>query len=134
MLERWERWTVECVFSLLSSFLPWYKLTTNREQFFAYCFEALIPKEMDLFILELDINNRACALSLFFLLSSEEADSNMNSALDQLRDDDTLMRALLQLPQEPAVGASAFSQVERKTKLIFLSFPSSCLRLRPPLR
>jgi hypothetical protein len=73
MLEQWERWTVECVFC---PFFPPSLLQADhdRAQFFAYCFEALIPKEMDLFILELDINNRACVLSLFFLLSSEEAD------------------------------------------------------------
>ncbi|GAA5833050.1 hypothetical protein JCM11251_006495 [Rhodosporidiobolus azoricus] len=52
-------------------------------RFFAYCFEALVPKDLDMYILEVDINN--------------------SPALDQLRDDDAFMRALLQLPQEPAV-------------------------------
>ncbi|GAA5852242.1 hypothetical protein JCM8547_006710 [Rhodosporidiobolus lusitaniae] len=58
--------------------------------FFAYCFPSLLPSDLDIYVLELDINNHA--------------------ALDQLRDDDTLMRALLQLPQEPAVlRVSAFA-------------------------
>ncbi|GAA5852163.1 hypothetical protein JCM8547_006686 [Rhodosporidiobolus lusitaniae] len=58
--------------------------------FFAYCFEALVPSDLDLYILELDVNNIA--------------------ALSQLRDDDRLMRAILQLPQEPALmRVSAFA-------------------------
>ncbi|GAA5852466.1 hypothetical protein JCM9279_003458 [Rhodotorula babjevae] len=57
--------------------------------FFSFCFGALVPEESDLFLVELDINNEP--------------------ALDTLRDDDALMRGLLQLPQEPAViRVSAF--------------------------
>ncbi|GAA6035600.1 hypothetical protein JCM8097_004923 [Rhodosporidiobolus ruineniae] len=52
-------------------------------RFFAYCFEALVPKDLDIYVLEVDLNNVA--------------------ALDQLRDDDAVTRALLQLPQEPAL-------------------------------
>ncbi|GAA5990291.1 hypothetical protein JCM11641_006389 [Rhodosporidiobolus odoratus] len=54
-------------------------------RFFAYCFEALVPKDLDMYIVETDLlmTNRA--------------------ALDSLRDNDALMRSLLRPPQEPAV-------------------------------
>ncbi|GAA6019990.1 hypothetical protein JCM10207_006751 [Rhodosporidiobolus poonsookiae] len=52
-------------------------------RFFAYCFEALVPKDLDIYFVETDINN--------------------DPSLRTLKDDDGLMRALLQLPQEPAV-------------------------------
>ncbi|GJN90430.1 hypothetical protein Rhopal_003441-T1 [Rhodotorula paludigena] len=51
--------------------------------FFSFCFGALVPDDLDLYLVELDINNEP--------------------GLETLRDDDALMRGLLQLPQEPAV-------------------------------
>ncbi|GAA5852468.1 hypothetical protein JCM9279_003459 [Rhodotorula babjevae] len=59
-------------------------------RFFSYCFEAVVPKDLDLYLVELDVNN--------------------GPGPQTLRDDDALMRGLLQLPQEPAViRVSAFT-------------------------
>ncbi|CEQ41506.1 SPOSA6832_03247 [Sporobolomyces salmonicolor] len=67
--------------------LPWqYDPPTDDSlprQFFSYCFEAVVPRDLDLYLVELDINNSP----------SEQT----------LHDDDALMRGLLELPQEPAV-------------------------------
>ncbi|BGP56677.1 hypothetical protein JCM8202v2_004307 [Rhodotorula sphaerocarpa] len=61
-------------------------------QFFAYCTGALVPMDLDIYLVELDINN----------------DVSFNT----LRSDDALMRSLLQLPHEPAVlRVSVFSLV-----------------------
>ncbi|KAI5481658.1 capsular related protein, Esterase, SGNH hydrolase-type domain containing [Pseudohyphozyma bogoriensis] len=51
--------------------------------FFSYCFNALLPTDLDLYLVELDINNEA-------------ADKTYS-------EDDALFRGLLGLPQEPAV-------------------------------
>ncbi|GAA5894305.1 hypothetical protein JCM6882_007626 [Rhodosporidiobolus microsporus] len=82
--ERWQdKW-----FRDFQTLFPKSKMVTGAvgamdSRFFAYCFEALVPKDLDIYIVEVDINN--------------------SPALEQLRDDDAFMRALLQLPQEPAV-------------------------------
>ncbi|BGP41614.1 hypothetical protein JCM10449v2_005605 [Rhodotorula kratochvilovae] len=61
-------------------------------QFFSFCFGALVPDNLDIYLVELDINNEP--------------------GLETLRDDDALMRGLLQLPQEPAViRVSAFQVI-----------------------
>ncbi|GAA5821966.1 hypothetical protein JCM10212_004090 [Sporobolomyces blumeae] len=52
-------------------------------RFFSYCWEAVVPRNLDIYIVELDINN--------------------NPGLETLRDDDALMRGLLEQPNEPAV-------------------------------
>ncbi|KAM0749799.1 hypothetical protein T439DRAFT_326695 [Meredithblackwellia eburnea MCA 4105] len=54
-----------------------------NSQFYSYCFESLLPRDLDLYLVELDINN-------------EMKDETYNA-------DDQLMRGLLGLPQEPAV-------------------------------
>ncbi|KAK4052316.1 hypothetical protein OIO90_004397 [Microbotryomycetes sp. JL221] len=54
-----------------------------NSEFFSYCFSALIPNDLDLYLIEVDINNE-------FLPET-------------YRNDDNLMRALLTLPQQPAV-------------------------------
>ncbi|GAA5907311.1 SGNH/GDSL hydrolase family protein [Sporobolomyces salmoneus] len=58
-------------------------VSATDSRFFSYCYEAVVPTNLDLYIVELDINN--------------------NPGLETLRDDDALMRGLLQLPQQPAV-------------------------------
>ncbi|GAA5933742.1 SGNH/GDSL hydrolase family protein [Sporobolomyces koalae] len=58
-------------------------VSATDSRFFSYCYEAVVPRDLDLYIVELDINNEP--------------------HLETLRDDDALMRGLLQLPQEPAV-------------------------------
>ncbi|GAA6017337.1 hypothetical protein JCM11491_000637 [Sporobolomyces phaffii] len=58
-------------------------VSATDSRFFSYCYEAVVPTDLDLYIVELDINN--------------------NPGLETLRDDDALMRGLLQLPQAPAV-------------------------------
>ncbi|GAA5990232.1 hypothetical protein JCM10908_005886 [Rhodotorula pacifica] len=58
-------------------------------QFFSYCFPALLPvNDIDLVLVELDVNNEP--------------------GLQTLKDDDALMRGLLQLPKEPAVVRISF--------------------------
>ncbi|GAA5879221.1 hypothetical protein JCM3774_003526 [Rhodotorula dairenensis] len=58
-------------------------------QFFSYCFPALLPvKDIDLFLVELDVNNEP--------------------GLQTLKDDDALMRGLLELPKAPAVVRISF--------------------------
>ncbi|GAA5879226.1 hypothetical protein JCM3774_003527 [Rhodotorula dairenensis] len=52
-------------------------------QFFSCCASAVAPMDLDIYIVELDINN----------------DGSFNT----MKSDDALMRSLLQLPQEPAV-------------------------------
>ncbi|GAA6054711.1 hypothetical protein JCM3770_000043 [Rhodotorula araucariae] len=52
-------------------------------RWFSYCAFGVVPRDLDLYLVELDINN--------------------SPSLETLRDDDALMRGLLQLPQEPAV-------------------------------
>ncbi|GAA5990234.1 hypothetical protein JCM10908_005887 [Rhodotorula pacifica] len=52
-------------------------------QFFACCASAVVPMDLDIYIVELDINN----------------DGSFNT----MKSDDALMRGLMQLPQEPAV-------------------------------
>ncbi|KAM0748680.1 hypothetical protein T439DRAFT_327949 [Meredithblackwellia eburnea MCA 4105] len=54
-----------------------------NSDFFSYCFDAILPKNLDLYIVELDINNDA-------------VDATYHH-------DDALYRGLLNLPQEPAV-------------------------------
>ncbi|BGP41615.1 hypothetical protein JCM10449v2_005606 [Rhodotorula kratochvilovae] len=82
--QRWEdRW-----FDDFQKVFPKAKLHVGAvsamdSRFFAYCFEAVVPKDLDLYLVELDINN--------------------SPSIETLRDDDALMRGLLQLPQEPAV-------------------------------
>ncbi|KAI5475802.1 capsular related protein, Esterase, SGNH hydrolase-type domain containing [Pseudohyphozyma bogoriensis] len=51
--------------------------------FYSYCFETLLPRDLDMYIVELDINNEQKA--------------------ETYGADDALMRGLLGLPQEPAV-------------------------------
>ncbi|GAA5893861.1 hypothetical protein JCM5296_004621 [Sporobolomyces johnsonii] len=58
-------------------------VAATGSKFFSYCFEAVVPRDLDLYLVELDINNSP----------SEQT----------LHDDDALMRGLLELPQEPAV-------------------------------
>ncbi|GAA5957119.1 hypothetical protein JCM21900_003103 [Sporobolomyces salmonicolor] len=58
-------------------------VAATDSKFFSYCFEAVVPRDLDLYLVELDINNSP----------SEQT----------LHDDDALMRGLLELPQEPAV-------------------------------
>ncbi|BGO95547.1 formin-binding protein [Rhodotorula toruloides] len=60
-------------------------------KFFSYCFGSLLPDDLDIYLVELDIN--------------DEPD------LETLRDADALMRGLLQLPQEPAVIRVSVFQV-----------------------
>ncbi|BGP56676.1 hypothetical protein JCM8202_001294 [Rhodotorula sphaerocarpa] len=58
-------------------------------EFFSYCFPALLPVEdIDLFLVELDVNN--------------------DPGLKTLKDDDALMRGLLQQPKEPAIIRISF--------------------------
>lgn len=52
-------------------------------QFFGYCYDALMPSDLDLYVIEMDINNE--------------------SHFETIVHDDTLFRALLGLPQQPAV-------------------------------
>ncbi|GAA5954571.1 hypothetical protein JCM3765_003815 [Sporobolomyces pararoseus] len=58
-------------------------VSATDSRFFSYCYEAVVPRDLDLYIVELDINNEP--------------------GLETLRDDDALMRGLMQLPQQPAV-------------------------------
>lgn len=67
-------------------------------QFFTWCFDAMMPADLDLYIIEMDINNE--------------------SGYDTIVDDDTLFRELLGLPQEPAVIRAA---------VVATSFPSMML-------
>ncbi|KAM0786130.1 hypothetical protein ACM66B_006939 [Microbotryomycetes sp. NB124-2] len=54
-----------------------------NSQFFSFCFSALVPDDLDLYLIELDLNNE-------FLPETYKMDDN-------------LMRGLLDLPQKPAV-------------------------------
>ncbi|ORY85985.1 hypothetical protein BCR35DRAFT_351547, partial [Leucosporidium creatinivorum] len=73
--------------------------------FFGYCFDSLVPRDLDLYLLELDVNNVSLPLlssslpaaDLHFLRRSQEMID------DTFAYDDTLFRGLLGLPQEPAV-------------------------------
>jgi len=82
-------------------------VAATDSRFFAYCFEAVVPRDLDIYIVELDINNGPYVLA--FIPTSERgvtdvgAEFDGRSELETLRDDDSLMRGLLQLPQEPAV-------------------------------
>ncbi|TNY20771.1 hypothetical protein DMC30DRAFT_416657 [Rhodotorula diobovata] len=91
--QRWEdRWLDD-----FQKLFPKAKMTVGAvpatdSRFFSYCFEAVVPKDLDLYLVELDVNNAP--------------------GPQTLRDDDALMRGLLQLPQEPAVvRVSAFTVI-----------------------
>ncbi|GAA6054709.1 hypothetical protein JCM3770_000042 [Rhodotorula araucariae] len=91
--QRWqERW-----FDDFKKLFPQAKLHVGAigamdSQYFSFCFGAMVPDSLDIYLVELDINNEP--------------------GLETLRDDDALMRGLLQLPQEPAViRVSAFQVI-----------------------
>ncbi|KPV74149.1 uncharacterized protein RHOBADRAFT_44634 [Rhodotorula graminis WP1] len=91
--QRWEdRW-----FDDFRALFPKAKMhvgavAATDSRFFSYCFEAVVPRDLDLYLVELDVNNAP--------------------GPQTLRDDDALMRGLLQLPQEPAVvRISAFTTI-----------------------
>jgi hypothetical protein len=71
--------------------------------FFSYCFESLIPNDLDLYIAELDINNEGKSID-YRAQTLLGADLVHFPALDRtFGEDDALFRGLLGLPQEPAV-------------------------------
>lgn len=91
------------------------RLTFGRPQFFSYCFEAVVPKDLDLYLVELDVNNAPCVSSCGLTVRpvpDAYEHSRRCRGPQTLRDDDALMRGLLQLPQEPAVvRVSAFTVI-----------------------
>lgn len=95
-------------------------------QFYSYCFESLLPRDLDLYLVELDINNvriswdqrsgnstypcLCCLGSVHSILPPCPLEVQSLTPVHRLRRkdatfeaDDTLFRRLLGLPQEPAV-------------------------------
>ncbi|KAM0789620.1 hypothetical protein ACM66B_000425 [Microbotryomycetes sp. NB124-2] len=84
----WERW-----FKTFSDAFPKSEIYNGAlpamdSDFYSFCFATAVPDDMDLYIVELDINN-------------------LNNP-DTYRADDALFRALLDLPQQPAVIRTSF--------------------------
>lgn len=110
MLARWARRIARCAFDgLASPSLADFLVL----QFFSYCFGSLLPDDLDIYLVELDINDEPYVRAFVVdVASSREADFVLlRSDLETLRDADALMRGLLQLPQEPAVIRVSVFQV-----------------------
>lgn len=92
-------------------------LPASGSNFFGWCFPALIPEDLDLYLLEVDVNNESVQ-TIF--------QDSVKAVLTLIRrgdaknepDDDALHRAILNLPQEPAlirltVVATSFPDLSR---------------------
>lgn len=72
-------------------------------KFFAYCTGALVPMDLDIYLVELDINNDVCVALGRYSTPPGLIVLLRHSSFNTLRSDDALMRSLLQLPHAPAV-------------------------------
>ncbi|GAA6007158.1 SGNH/GDSL hydrolase family protein [Rhodotorula paludigena] len=82
--QRWEdRWFEEFQHIFPSAVMHVGAVPAAGSQFFSYCFGSVVSSDLDLYLVELDINN--------------------DVSFDTMQEDDSLMRGLLGLPQQPAV-------------------------------
>ncbi|KAK4054320.1 hypothetical protein OIO90_003553 [Microbotryomycetes sp. JL221] len=84
----WERWFRSFNDAFSKSDIYNGALPAMDSDFYSFCFATAVPEDMDLYIVELDINN-------------------LNTP-DTYKADDALFRALLSLPQQPAVIRTSF--------------------------
>ncbi|KAK4054103.1 hypothetical protein OIV83_001128 [Microbotryomycetes sp. JL201] len=84
----WERWFRTFNDAFPKSEIYNGALPAMDSDFYSFCFATAVPDDMDLYIVELDINNL--------------------NAPDTYKADDALFRALLDLPQQPAVVRTSF--------------------------
>lgn len=82
--QRWEdRWFEDFQHIFPSAVIHVGAVPAAGSQFFSYCFGSVVSTDLDLYFVELDINN--------------------DVSFDTMQEDDSLMRGLLGLPQQPAV-------------------------------